>query len=120
MPKLSGGFLRSSFNALPIHVSTTHNEQLVLHTVEADRYRMEAARFDHQDLTSAIDLAVKTQLYLSVRAPRSNGFVYHRRTNEDFERGATQGMDYFWNMIICLMVSAGGLAAKRSPTKTSP
>lgn len=71
------------------------HEQLALHTVEADRYRMEAARFDHQDLTSAIDLAVKTRFNYILR-PRTTlkWFVYRGEPTKTLSEVLLR-MDYF-------------------------
>ncbi len=71
------------------------HEQLALHTVEADRYRMEAARFDHQDLTAAIDLAVKTRFNYILR-PRTTlkWFVYRGEPTKTLSEVLLR-MDYF-------------------------
>lgn len=54
----------------------TH-EQLSYHLRNADHYYVECARFDHQDLTTTIDVAVKTRFNYALR-PRTTlrWFIY--------------------------------------------
>lgn len=95
------------------------HEQLALHTVEADRYRMEAARFDHQDLTSAIDLAVKTRFNYILR-PRTTlkWFVYRGEPTKTLSEVLLR-MDYFLEYDYLLDGFRRWIAAKQSeaPTK---
>lgn len=95
------------------------HEQLALHTVEADRYRMEAARFDHQDLTSAIDLAVKTRFNYILR-PRTTlkWFVYRGEPTKTLSEVLLR-MDYFLEYDYLLDGFRRWIATKQSeaPTK---
>lgn len=95
------------------------HEQLALHTVEADRCRMEAARFDHQDLTSAIDLAVKTRFNYILR-PRTTlkWFVYRGEPTKTLSEVMLR-MDYFLEYDYLLDGFRKWIAAKQSevPTK---
>jgi hypothetical protein len=72
----------------------TH-EMLAQHTVEADRYRMEAARFDRQDLAATIELAVKTRFNYILR-PRTTlkWFVYRGEPTKTLNEVLLR-MDYF-------------------------
>ncbi|MCU0426904.1 MAG: hypothetical protein MUF71_14895 [Candidatus Kapabacteria bacterium] len=95
------------------------HEQLAMHTVEADRYRMEAARFDHQDLTSAIDLAIKTRFNYILR-PRTTlkWFVYRGEPTKTLSEVMLR-MDYFLEYDYLLDGFRKWIAAKQSeaPTK---
>jgi hypothetical protein len=72
----------------------TH-ETLAHSVAEADRARMEAARFDHQDLTATIDMAVKTRLNYVLR-PRTTlkWFVYRGEPTKTLHEVILR-MDYF-------------------------
>ncbi|MCS6808565.1 MAG: hypothetical protein RML40_07950 [Bacteroidota bacterium] len=71
------------------------HEQLASAVVEADRFRMEAARFDHQDLMSTIDLAVKTRFNYILR-PRTTlkWFVFRGEPTKTLSEIMLR-MDYF-------------------------
>jgi hypothetical protein len=72
----------------------TH-EQIARLANELDHYLLEAARFDHQDLTSTLDLAVKTRFNYILR-PRTTlkWFVYRGEPTKTL-REVMLRMDYF-------------------------
>jgi hypothetical protein len=71
------------------------HESLAQSIADADRARMEAARFDHQDLISTIDIAVKTRLNYVLR-PRTTlkWFVYRGEPTKTLHEVMLR-MDYF-------------------------